>query len=302
MQQRLCSLVTFGMLLAAPIVYAADAPVVAPAAPSATIAPTNETLPVIAPTVAPTPTIAPAAEAPVAAAAPATGGPAVTAVLVKTGYYKADDCKPEADPKLVNECICKADIHKAQATGLAPNIAEVINTQLSQVPEQLSSESCSGGQISAPDGKVSVNEVTANYETLYQSPASLTVLVTYTTFGAGAAHAIMGSEGYTFSLASGKTILPTETMTPEQRAKASTFVQEELLKKYGESLLDEAKSRTEPYFTDAGCENCTMYYTKDGWNVRFQLYAVAPYAAGEPTIVIPTSIIPDPETLMARKK
>jgi hypothetical protein len=228
--------------------------------------------------------------------------PVITPMLVKSGYFKADDCKPEADPKLLNECICKADIHKAQVKGLPANVAEVINTQLSQVPEQLSSESCAGSQTTAPEASIGVNEVSANAEAVYQSASSLSVLVTYTTFNAGAAHPTNGSEGYTFNLANGKTILPTDLLTADQRAKASAFIQEELLRKYGENLLDETKSRTEPYLTDAGCENCTMYYTKDGWNVRFQLYAVAPYTAGEPTIVIPTNLIPDPETLMARKK
>lgn len=227
---------------------------------------------------------------------------AVTSSVVRTGYFKADDCTPESDPKLVNECICKGDIHKAQVTGLPEKVASVINDQLSQVPEQLGSESCAGKSTMEPAKGMSVNEVTANYEVVYQTPKVLSVLVTYNTFGAGAAHPIAGSEAYTFDLSNGKTILPPAVLTAEQLTKANEFVQQELMKKYGESLLDETKSRTEPYLTDAGCENCTIYYTKEGWNVRFQLYAVAPYAAGEPTIVIPTHLIPEPETLLAGKK
>lgn len=253
----------------------------------------HEAVPVVA-----APVVAEAA--PAAPVIPAT--PIVSAVSVSSGYYKAADCIPEADPKLLNECICKADIMKGQISGLPTNVAEVINTQLSQVPEQLASESCPGSQTAAPVGPVGVNEVSAKYEVVYQSPATLTVLVTYSTFGAGAAHPTAGSEGYTFSLASGKTIIPTDMLTVEERAKANEFVQQELTRKYGELLLEEAKARTEPYLSDAGCESCTIYYTAEGWNVRFQLYSVAPYSAGEPTITIPANLIPDPETLMAKKK
>jgi hypothetical protein len=149
---------------------------------------------------------------------------------------------------------------------------------------------------------VSVNAVSAAFEVPYQSPASLTALVTYTTFGAGSAHPVSGTEGYTFDLASGKTVLPTEKLSADQLARANGFVLKELARKYGEALHPEIRARTEPYLSDAGCESCTIYYTKEGWNVRFQVYSVAPYSAGEPTILVPTSLIPEPEQLMARKK
>ena len=221
---------------------------------------------------------------------------------VSTGYFEAPECVPEANPKLQNECICKAQINKAQVTGLAAPIATVVNNQLSQVPEQLASESCSGKPAATPEPDIRVNEVSADYKVIYQTPTILTVLLNYNTFGAGAAHNITGSEGYTFDLATGKTVVPTLVLTPEQLAKANEFVRQELSKKYGEALLEEAKARTEPYLTDAGCENCTLYYSAEGWNIQFQPYAVAPYSAGEPVITLPTTIIPDPETLLATRK
>ena len=76
----------------------------------------------------------------------------------------------------------------------------------------------------------------------------------------------------------------------------------ELKKKYGDVMLEEARNHTGPYLTDAGCESCSIYYTKDGWAARFTVYSIAPYAVGEPVISIPTTIIPEPETLIARKK
>lgn len=228
--------------------------------------------------------------------------PMVASTKVASGYVRIANCTTEADPTLLNECICKADIEKATITGLAPAATSVINTQLAQVPEQMASESCAGEPTAAPASGVSVNAVSAKSEVVYQSPAALSVLVTYSSFAAGAAHPTTGSEGYTFNLASGKTILPTEMLTAAQLAEANTYLKQELTNKYGTMLADEAKARTEPYLTDSGCENCTLYYTKDGWNVRFQLYSIAPYAAGEPTVTLPTTIMPDPETLLTRKK
>ena len=229
-------------------------------------------------------------------------GVSVTSVDVSTGYFQADACTPEADPKLINECICKADIHKAKIMGLSPAITAVMDNQLAQVPEQMSSESCAGKPVAAPAKDLQINEVSANYEVVFESPKVMSILLKYSSFGAGAAHPTNGSEGYTFDLSNGKTINPAEKLTADQRLRANHFVQTELVKKYGESLLEETKSRTEPYINEANCENCTLYYTKDGWNLRFQLYAVAPYSAGEPTVVIPTSIIPEPETLLTAGK
>jgi hypothetical protein len=67
-------------------------------------------------------------------------------------------------------------------------------------------------------------------------------------------------------------------------------------------LTDEAKARTEPYLTENGCDLCTMFYAKDGWVVRFQIDSIAPYAIGEPEVVIPADIIAAPETLITQTK
>lgn len=227
---------------------------------------------------------------------------AVKPVTVATGYYKAEDCVPDADPKTMNECICKADIVKAQVTGVISKVATTINNQLSQVPEQLSSESCPGKAVSAPEPNLLINMAYANFETVYKSPSVLSVLVTYATGGAGAAHPIPGSEGYVFNLINGKTMDVASLLTQDQIAEANQFAHDELNKKYGDMMLSEAKLRNDAFLSDAGCENCTLYYTKEGWNMRFSVYAVAPYSAGEPTITIPTTIIPEPEALITRKK
>lgn len=226
----------------------------------------------------------------------------VNSVPVANGYFLAENCTPEPEDPKNNACICKADIVKAQVNNLAKGPMTTINNQLSQVPEQLASESCGGKPTPAPDASILTNNATANYDVVYKSPQALSVLLTYSTSPAGAAHPIPGSEGYTFDIASGKTLDIPSLLTPEQLTKANAFIAEELLKKHGEIVNEDARERTAPYLTDAGCENCTLYYTKDGWNLRFAVYAVAAYAAGEPTITIPTTIIPDPETLIARKK
>jgi hypothetical protein len=245
--------------------------------------------------------VAQSAEVPVAPAATAPAL-AVAPVSVGNGYFLADHCVSEADPKVMNECICKAAITKGQVSGLPPKVATTINNQLSQLPERLASESCSGKSTAAPDANVQVNMASANFETLYQSPTILSMLITFSTAGAGAAHPIPGSEGYIFNLNDGKTLDIASLLTADQLAKANDFLRQELRKKYADTMLEEARNHTGPYLSDAGCENCTLYYTKDGWIARFAVYSIAPYALGEPSITIPTTIIPEPETLIARKK
>lgn len=226
----------------------------------------------------------------------------VTPVQVKNGYFLAEECTPETDDPKLNSCICKAEINKAQVNNLDKNVATTINNQLSQVPEQLANESCAGKTTPVPESSILTNAASANYEVVYQSPKVLSVLVTYSTNNAGAAHPVPGSEGYTFDLTNGKTIEPYTLMTPEQLTKANEFAHQELVKKHGETMFNAGDAPNAPYLSDSGCENCTLYYTKDGWNMRFSVYAVAPYAAGEPTITIPTTVIPDPETLTGKKK
>ncbi len=232
---------------------------------------------------------------------PALAEVTVESVLVRQGYFQAPDCKPEADPKSFNECLCKADIHKAQLNGGSSDVMGSANAVLAAVPEQLASESCEGAAAAPPPDKIGVNEATANYEVAYQTPDVLTVLIVYSTYGAGAAHPLGGTEGFTIDLKTGKQIDPIKLMKPEDLAKVNSFVQQELLKKYADSVFDETKNRTEPFLTDSGCDTCTLYYTKDGWNVRFQLYAVAPYVTGEPVITVPADVIPDPQTLLAKR-
>lgn len=236
-----------------------------------------------------------------AASSAMAGEVAVTQVPVLSGYVRDENCTPDSDGKTLNECICKADIVKAQVTGLPKSAGTTINNQLSQVPEQLAGESCAGRPTAAPEAGVMINSASATYETVYQSPEALSVLVTYATAAAGAAHPLPGSEGYTFNLTTGKTLDVAAELSPEQLAKVNEYVRAELVKKHGDTMLDDARIRTE-YLTDSGCESCTLYYTKEGWNMRFAVYSVAPYVYGQPNVTIPTTLIPEPEMLMTRKK
>lgn len=177
-----------------------------------------------------------------------------------------------------------------------------MNAGLALLPEKLAVESCEGTATAAPTGGLKVNQASADYEVAYQTPNTLTVLITYSTYGAGAEHALEGTEGFTFDLISGKLVAPIDHLKPEQVAKADGFIKHELLKKYPVALTDEAKARTEPYLTENGCDLCTMFYAKDGWVVRFQIDSIAPYAIGEPEVVIPADIIAAPETLITQTK
>ncbi len=235
-------------------------------------------------------------------ATPALAEMTVTSSVVKSGYFQAPDCKPTADPKAFNECVCEANIKKAHIAGLSPEIATSVNGALALLPEKLAEESCEGTPTSAPAGGLKVNLASADYQIAYQTPSVLTVLITYSTYGAGAEHPLDGTEGFTFDLASGQVVDPIARLKPEQLKKADNFIKQELLKKYPAALYEEAKTRTDPYLTENGCDTCTLFFGKEGWIVRFQITAIAPYMIGEPEIVIPASIIPEPEKLLSAAK
>jgi hypothetical protein len=233
----------------------------------------------------------------VAWAAPALAEVVISPTLVRAGFFQAPDCKPTADPKVFNECICEASIKKAEVKGLPTEVATLINGYLALLPEQLASESCEGAPTTPPTDGLKVNKASADYEIAYQTPEILTALIRYSTYGAGAEHPLEGTEGFTFDLSTGKVIDPLQNLKPEALVKADSFIKQELLRKYPSALYDEAKTRTDPYLSENGCDTCTLFYGKDGWTVRFQITAIAPYMTGEPEIIVPTSIIPAPETL-----
>lgn len=226
----------------------------------------------------------------------------VTSTVVKKGFFLAPDCKPTADPKTYNECVCEADIKKAQITsGLSPEIMTIVNSQLAMLPEKLAEESCEGTPTTMPTNSLKVNQASADYQIAYQTPTTLTALITYSTYGAGAEHPLDGTEGFTIDLASGQVVDSIAHLKPEQIGKADAFIKAELLKKYPSALFDEAKARTEPYLTENGCDTCTLFYGKDGWIVRFQISAIAPYMTGEPEVSVPADIIAPPEKLILMK-
>ncbi|MFM9890615.1 MAG: RsiV family protein [Rickettsiales bacterium] len=225
---------------------------------------------------------------------PAVAGISIASKLVRQGYFQMQECQPSGGAAF-NECMCKADIFKPELLGASPAIADAINKQLAQVPQQLAGESCQGAPIAKPVPDVNMNESGASFSVAYQTPTLLTVLVTYSTYGAGSAHPLSGTEGYTFDLKTGQAIDPAANATPAQLDKLNQFIQTELNKKYAEMLFDEIKTRTDPYVSLGACDSCTLFFNKDGWNIRFQIYAVAPYSAGEPTLTIPNDILPSPE-------
>src|SRR5689334_5184028 len=107
----------------------------------------------------------------------------VTSSVVKNGYFLAPDCRPTADPKAYNECVCQADIKKAQVNGLSSNVASSINSELALLPEKLAVESCEGTSTTPPGNGLKFNMASADYEVAYQTATTLTVLIKYSTYG-----------------------------------------------------------------------------------------------------------------------
>lgn len=284
-------------------------PLSTPAAPAAAAPEVKPAVPETKPAAKPNMPMGDAASVPEATPAPSTAimpvlpaapqpseavaGIGVAPKLVREGVFEAAACTPTGGASF-NECLCRASINKAELVGASPSVTSAVNKILAQVPEQLGNESCQGTKAaSAPE--INMNSSAASYEVPYHSPQILTVLVTYSTYGAGSAHPLSGTEGYTFNLTKGELVNPLERLNGVQMGKLNQFILAELNKKYGDQLFDEVKTREDPFIVETTCDSCTVYYTKEGWNIRFQLYAIAPYAAGEPTITIPADILPSPE-------
>ncbi|MFZ4541740.1 MAG: hypothetical protein ACOYNL_08030 [Rickettsiales bacterium] len=224
----------------------------------------------------------------------------VSTVTVRSGFYRAPDCTPTAEPEVYNECVCQANIRKPQVSGLAPDVVTSINSALAQLPEKLAEESCEGTPTGAPVGGLKVNLASSDYEVTYQTPTVLTVLTKYSTYGTGSEHALEGTEGQTFELVHGQVVDPVAGLKPAQLKKIDGVIKQELLKKYPTELFEETKARTEPFLNENGCDSCTIFYGKAGWMVRFQVFSIAPYALGEPEIALPADLLPAPDKLIVK--
>lgn len=132
------------------------------------------------------------------------------------------------------------------------------------------------------DGKTCNYMYATQYKVKYNQDGELSILL-YDYVYEGGAHGMGAVTSYNFKVSSGKQIKIADILTSKQKY---TKVQ-----KYAYNYM----RNREPFYVEKQSDvlvnkHSQFYYSKDGIYLIFQEYEVAPYAAGNPSVKIPSSV------------
>jgi hypothetical protein len=95
----------------------------------------------------------------------------------------------------------------------------------------------------------------------------------------------------TIDLKSGKMLTVDDVFGQKNIAAVNQIIYDTLVPKAEGIFIDEINKRKGAFIKDGKCNGCTLVMGKDGINVIFQSYEVAPFAEGNPTVVIPDKYV-----------
>ncbi|HEU5047426.1 MAG TPA: DUF3298 and DUF4163 domain-containing protein [Rickettsiales bacterium] len=187
-------------------------------------------------------------------------------------------------------CLCESDIIYPSISGMRnADKQAAINDTIMKSAEQLK---CQG---TAVDAKSSADNfsVTHNYEVTFNSPHFLGLRFTDWAYEGGA-HGNGTVEGMIIDLDSGKVLSPADIFDNKRIADVNRVIYNALAPKADGIFRDEIESRKDAFIKDGKCQGCTLVLDKNGVEVVFQAYEVAPFADGNPTVTIPAKDISYP--------
>jgi hypothetical protein len=227
----------------------------------------------------------------VASAAPLFG---VEWDLVQDGTYLASDCKEldgpgiEAKNKISDVfdfCACTSTIIAPQVRGLGNEEAQnAINAALH---ESVAGAGCDETQVYKLAEGRSGSRHMSYFDVKLANPKLVSFLVWNDSYEAGAAHNSWNLSGLTFDLASGRKLTPGDMIDAEKFPLINEQIREELANaSFAEFAKEQLDGRSTDFLTPEGCNGCAYYLSREGVEVVFQLYEVAPYADGNPKVII----------------
>ncbi len=222
-----------------------------------------------------------------AAAAPAKAGIAVTGKVMQRGMFSPPKCSGAQD------CLCESDIRYPIISGMRDTGKQnALNTAIEQSAAQLK---CQGTPVNAKSTGDNFS-VSHNYEITFSSPDILGLKFTDWAYEGGA-HGNGTIEGMIIDLASGRTLLVDDVFGTANTAAVNKVIYDTLAPKAEGVFRDAVEERRNSFIKDNACQGCTLAMTRNGVQVIFQAYEVAPFADGNPAITIPRKYISNPVVL-----
>jgi hypothetical protein len=189
-----------------------------------------------------------------------------------------------------SECLCESDIKYPVIGGMQDEAKqETLNADIRKSAEQLK---CQGEAVKG-ESKGNNFSIKHNYEVTFQSPAILSLKFTDWAYEGGA-HSNSAIEGMIIDLGTAKALSTNELFGDKNSAGVNQVIYDTLAPKAEGIFRDEVENRKGSFIKDGKCNGCTLVMTKDGLNVVFQEYEVAPFADGNPSVLIPAKYIAYP--------
>jgi len=206
----------------------------------------------------------------------------ITEITLQKGAFNVTGCDDSS------QCVCEADIKYPALSGFIDEAKQNnLNNTFKKVAEQAK---CQGEP--APDSARNENNfsIQHHYEITYQSPTLLAFKFSDWSFEGGA-HGNGTLEGSIIDLVTGKPVSFKDLFADKDLPEINESIYKALLPEAEGIFRDEVESRKASFIKDGVCTGCTAILDKNGLNIVFQTYEVAPFSVGNPSITIPAKFI-----------
>ena len=208
---------------------------------------------------------------------PAYADITVTEQTLQNGVFTVTGCD-DGQP-----CLCEANIKYPLIKGIKNEAAQLtLNDNFKKLAEQVK---CDGpaSQQASPENSYTIHY---SYEITFQSPQLLAIKSTQWAYEGGA-HGNGAIESTIIDLESGKVLGISELLDTKQLADINEVIYKALIPTAQDIFRDEIEKRKTSFITAEKCQGCVLLLDKNGVNVVFQAYEVAPFSSGNPMVAIP---------------
>jgi len=218
------------------------------------------------------------------------------AVVVERTFQKGTFSPPKCDG--AEGCLCESDIKYPAIVGMKDaKKQDALNAAMEKSAEQMK---CQGTPVTAK-GTGDNFSVSHSYEVTFSSPDILGFKFTDWAYEGGA-HGNGSVEGMIIDLESGSILSANDIFGAKNLAAVNKIIYDTLAPKSEGVFRDEIEGRKGNFIKDNQCQGCTLVMTRDGVQVVFEAYEVAPFADGNPSIAIPAQYIAYPAITKAIAK
>ncbi|MBY0355579.1 MAG: RsiV family protein [Rickettsiales bacterium] len=214
--------------------------------------------------------------------------------VVQDGTFLAADCKgldghaieeKNKDTPSFDYCACTSVIRVPQMRGLKD---EAIQTGINQaLREAVVGVGCDESQAYKLAAGRTGSRNLSYFDVKLANTKLVSFLIWNDSYAAGAAHNSWNLQGMTFDLLTGKKLVPGDIIEADKFMPINRQIREELSNASFAEFAKEQLSRKEgDFLTPEGCNGCAFNLTREGMEVVFQLYEVAPYVNGNPKVII----------------